>query len=309
MSYLKHKLCLYFLCCMLVLGEAYADGFYVAHLDREFDNYEPSRSYRPQRKKIYVYRDSPRRHRPKREKIYIYKEAPPPPPPPPQKVYIYNESEPDLSASSRPIQSQRTFHGSGIWAQNNFMLFKLGGFKIDGFGGNSEINSSMQGLALGIGVGHIFSQYLSGSIEFDIFSSVKGEKLSGNTLRKWKVSSNMLTTNAAISVFPDQPVDFYVKVGLGLSYNKSGTYEQSSDGVSYSYPGASNFNFAWRGGCGLKVNILPDIDTGIEYMYTDRGTFKTKNIIKSSGSDTISPSKEANFTDHTLSLVVSKKFS
>jgi opacity protein-like surface antigen len=317
---LRRRVYLFLLCIILIMSDAYAEGFYVSHLDREYGDYEPPRYYRPKRKKIYVYRDSPRYYRPRREKVYVYREAPPPPPP--QQVYIYNEPAyepspppppPPPQMSFRPVRQnqQYGYYGSNSWAQNNFMLFKLGGFKTNGFGGNSGITDSIQGFTFGAGLGHVFNNYLNGTVELDIFSTAKGEQFSKdeNILRKWSLSSNMITANAAISVFPDQPVDFYVKVGLGFSYNKSGSYQWTSDNTQYSYPGDNSFNFAWRSGVGVKVNMFPDIDTGIEYMYTDRGSFKTQSNRKVSNTETISEPREASFTDHTISMVVSKKIS
>ncbi|MBP9791829.1 MAG: outer membrane beta-barrel protein [Rickettsiales bacterium] len=288
-------------CGAISLSDSYADGFYVADLEREYyEEYVPAPPPRPRARKVYVYREPPR---PRPQKVYVYRE---PPRPKPKKVYVYEDNP--VPVTRRP---ERQYWIPGFFSQNNFLMFKLGGFKINGFGGNSEIKNSVQSYTFGLGVGHTFNDYVNGSLELDIFSKVQGEEFNKdqNALRKWDLSSNMLTANAAISLFPGQPVDFYLKVGLGMSNNKSGIYTWTSGTTKYYYSGADNYSFAWKSGFGMKVNTLPDLDTGLEYMFTNRGSFKTGNNKRIGNTETIAEPKEAKFNDHMISVVVSKKFS
>jgi hypothetical protein len=66
---------------------------------------------------------------------------------------------------------------------------------------------------------------------------------------------------------------------------------------------------AWKTGFGIKVNTLYDMDTSLEYMFVDRGSFKSQNLRRTSNTDKLELPKEAKFQDHTLSLVLSKKIS
>jgi len=290
-------------CGIISLSDSYADGFYVADLEREYyEEYVPAPPPRPRTRKVYVYREPPR---PRPQKVYIYRE---PPRPKPKKVYVYEDNP--VPVNPRPVRRYNSW-APGFFSQNNFLMFKLGGFQVNGFGGNSDIKNSTQSYTFGLGVGHTFSDYINGSLELDIFSKVQGEEFNKdqNALRKWDLSSNMLTANAAVSIFPGQPVDFYLKVGLGMSNNKSGTYTWTSGTTKYHYSGADNYSFAWKSGFGMKVNTLPDLDTGLEYMFTNRGSFKTGNNKRVGNTEIIAEPKEAKFNDHTISIVVSKKFS
>ena len=331
MKGLRHKVFAVFFCSILALCDAHAAGFYVADLDRDYDDmeYSPPRRYRPRPKRVYAYRDSPppRRYRPRAKKVYVYREPPPPPRARPQlkevriyqdpqpQVYAYNPPPPPMTPSPpSPVYPPYPQNSTSMYpgfAQNNFLLFKLGGFKTNDFSGNANISSSSNGYILGIGVGHYLSRYTNVSLELDHFSNSESTapNRGENKYRAWDLSSNMITVNAAISVFPDQPVDFYVKAGFGLSYNKSGTYRWYSGRAEYSCPGESNMDLAWRGGFGVKFNVMPEIDAGLEYMFTNRGKFKTQGNCTVGNTATSIDPKNVDFTDHTISLVVSKKIS
>lgn len=279
---------------VFALCNAYADGLLPPSLDRGYDTeYAAPPRYHPRPRKVYAYRDSPPPPRPR--KVYVYRDAPPPPPPPRRTSY-YQEPNP--------------------YMQNNFVQFKLGGFKNNGFGGNSGIDKATHSYIVGIGIGHILNDYIRATLEYDYFAIAKGsvyDKLDNNLNKTWDLSSSIITANAALSLFPNNPVDFYVKVGLGFASNKSSDYTLRSGTGTHVYPGETSANFVWRGGVGLKVSTSTDIESGIEYMFTNRGEFKTQSLQRAISDKMVteygSEPRKATLKDHTLSFVLMKKFS
>ena len=307
---------------MLVTCDSYARGFYVYDLEREYyeERVVPP-SPRPRPRKVYVYHEPPPQQepqevyvyhepmpRPKPKKVYVYRE--PPPRPKPKQVYVYEDSTTIVRSKS---PQRYNYRGPGFLSQNNFLMLKLGGSSINRFGRNSEITAPVKSFIVGVGLGHQFNDYINGSVELDVFSEAKGHWFDRNDSKgisvRWDLSSSMVTVNTAISLFPGQPVDFYVKAGIGMSNNKSGTYTWANGMAYMYYNGASNYNLAWKGGFGIKVNTLSDIDTSLEYMLTSRGTFRTQDMRRVDNQDYPAVPKEAKFYDQTLSIVLSKKIS
>lgn len=197
--------------------------------------------------------------------------------------------------------------------KNKFIQIEFGGHHPTHVKGNIKSKQVDKAYILGTGIGYIFNDKLRGNLEYNYFTKSRSDYFeeSNNISAHWKLSSHMITTNAMMYLWSNKPLGLYAKAGVGMSRNQASKFSWGS-GISRKYwNGKTNNNFAWQVGMGMSVYVSRDLETALEYMFIDRGTFKTKQGLF--GINGIVPGEEsssikARIKDHTIKFSIAKKF-
>jgi opacity protein-like surface antigen len=169
---------------------------------------------------------------------------------------------------------------------------------------NIEGTSDLQSVAVdtsytaGVFFGRKFMDRFSAELEYmyrgksDIDNSVKTS--SETVTNSWGVSANTFMLNVTADLLTGYAVRPYVKLGAGASSNKASDYIYTDGSGTNTYTGKTSTEFAWQAGFGVNIATSQMIDTNIEYIYIDRGEFKTESGLTSvSSSGTVSVDNRA----------------
>lgn len=163
------------------------------------------------------------------------------------------------------------------------------------FGGTSEGSEPMYGIE----AGYKFDDYTRLSVSLDYikdhsFSVPANENTSGtidgvsyamSSTNNFKVNSWVAMVNGYYDIKNSSPITPYFTIGLGASFNKAkSTYVavDSFDGQivannSVSLAQASQDNFAYKAGFGVRYNVNNSFDIDLRYQFVDLGKFTTSS--------------------------------
>lgn len=190
--------------------------------------------------------------------------------------------------------------------------------------GNSDLQSVTPNTSYtaGFALGRKFMDRFGAELQYmyrgksDINSSSAGTTGNNSVSNKWSVSANTFMFNMTADMLTGSMIRPYVKLGAGLSMNKSGqySYTTSSGGASTtrSWNGKTSSHFAWQAGFGLAMATSDAIETKIEYAFVDRGEFKTGSNMTTTTSassyTTTSQNKTGKLREQVITLGIGCKF-
>lgn len=126
------------------------------------------------------------------------------------------------------------------------------------------------------------------------------------TYQEWKVTSHMITLNGKLFVLPSYNIKPYIRAGIGMSLNKSSDYVTAAFNNSSSthYPGKISYALAAQLGGGISMIHSQSLNSEIEYMYSNRGKFKTqgKRVTRTSRAERAEsvPPHDGKIKDHII---------
>ena len=128
--------------------------------------------------------------------------------------------------------------------------------------------------SLGLRYQHLFANTIDGTItQYSLPSKV-------NYNYTWSVSSDVLSAYTKLDLLTLGPIMPYVNAGLGMSFNRSGAYNEyaASDvtsRVSPDYASCTQSNFAYDLGLGIDAVIRPNIVFSLGYDYQQLGAISS----------------------------------
>ena len=126
----------------------------------------------------------------------------------------------------------------------------------------------------------------------------------------WAVKSDVFMLNLTTNLVQDAKMSPYIKIGAGVTKNKSYDYVQTDDKtqVRTTFPGTTKNNFAWQLGAGVNVAMNDRFDIDFAYSYLNRGKVTTKAQLNNNVQNTSATAKNIKLADHSFTLGVKFKF-
>lgn len=199
---------------------------------------------------------------------------------------------------------------------DSFITLKLGVAQQNKLGGNSGLDAGDPTFVGGMLVGKQVTDRFGVDLEWinkaksSLSSNGSGTPTPYDTSNNWAVSSNTFMANITANLLQDSMAKPYVRLGLGISKNKSYDYKTiNNEGLSTTYSGRTINSFAWQAGAGVSFNTHKMFDTQLEYMFINRGKFKTyDNYIDATGEVENAPAIYGTSREHVFTVGLKFKF-
>lgn len=127
---------------------------------------------------------------------------------------------------------------------------------------------------LGLRYQHLFSSNVKGSVtQYSLPSTL-------NYNYTWSVSTDVLSAYTKLDLVTLGPIMPYVNVGVGASFNRSGTYKEAAlpgvtPRISPNYAAGTQSSFAYDVGAGLDVALKPNVVFALGYDYQNLGALRS----------------------------------
>jgi opacity protein-like surface antigen len=200
----------------------------------------------------------------------------------------------------------------------NFIDLKAGVDQPTVLNGNSTLSNSTANATYvaGIAMGRKFMDRLAVDIEYmyKAKNTAKLNSVSGNSNVVWKSRSDTVMLNFAVNLMQmKSPVMPYMKVGAGISRNKSFDFVTTDAFTVETYKGKTSSKFAYQVGAGVNVESSPMFDTQVQYMFVNRGKIltnvsSTTTTTTGATSSTTGVARTGKLQDHVITLGLRFKF-
>jgi opacity protein-like surface antigen len=226
-------------------------------------------------------------------------------------IYIYVCLAASISFSiDSPSQEESKF------LPYNYVKIKSGSAIPTSLDGNTGLNTGKTTYTVGLAAGRKIDEFISLDAEYMFRGNSTaqyyqpGQIKNGST--SWTIKSYTFMLNASVDLIHFSRITPYVIAGGGLAVNKASDYSLYTDDdepTVSTYPGKTTRNFAWQLGCGVNFYGNKNYSTGIEYVFINRGTAKTKSyMINPNGTTTSVTPINGDVQDHVITVGLKIKF-
>lgn len=201
--------------------------------------------------------------------------------------------------------------------KNNFLALSAGIDQPSVENNNASISSAKTTYIGSIEVGRKFYDRVSLSLEYKYFAKTKfninNSFTSTNSFdHSWSVRSDTFMVNLAVDLIEHDNIAPYLKVGAGVSRNKSNEYKIEATNLtskvvtSTSWTGKTVNRFAWQIGAGIDLKTSELLITNLSYNFVNRGKFETN--FATDPSINSNKNQYTNLQDHVFTVGVKFKF-